>query len=40
VQGRFDGDRYSGSVQWTNYEGEDLGRGTLTMTRALKTRRF
>ncbi|PYE53792.1 hypothetical protein [Deinococcus yavapaiensis] len=33
VQGRFDGDRYTGSVRWTNYEGEDLGRGTLTMTR-------
>ncbi len=33
VQGRFDGDRYQGTVRWTNYEGEDLGRGTLTMTR-------
>lgn len=33
VQGRFDGDRYRGQVRRTNYEGDDLGRGTLTMTR-------
>lgn len=33
VTGRFDGDRYTGDVRWTNYEGEDLGRGTLVMTR-------
>ncbi|WP_019587614.1 hypothetical protein [Deinococcus apachensis] len=33
VQGRFEGDRYQGQVRWTTYEGEDLGRGTLSMTR-------